>query len=118
MQLLNDVFIPLLDIFGCLVVIFFVSLFIGWLLGFSRKNELSKCDDEITAVLYDSKVERVVKMVQIKEHTTVLYLPKLEEARLKFVEEVFEPAFPEIKIIRFDFFCIQDDGKHIFIERG
>lgn len=104
MSFLTDVSIPLLDLFGCLAFCFIVSLIFAWLLGLNKRRigKLNEDSDPITAVLYDSKVENVVDMISIDRENPIVYAPHIHDT----------------KNTEYHFFCIQDDGKHIYIERG
>lgn len=75
---------------------------IWMILWIQTKLNQKKKQGPITAVLYDSKVENVVDIVVID----------------KGIRDYSEPIYETTTGMKYHFFCIQDDGKHIFIERG
>lgn len=77
-----------------------------------RNNKLRK-QKPITAVLYDSKVNYVVDIVTINKPMDIIKYPDLRKGIIGR-----GPDDWGIKTKNYHFFCIQDNGKHVFIERS
>lgn len=114
-EIYSGAMIAVFIIIIAVAVVLFMFLVVDQII--QKKRIKSKLKPKlITVVLYDRLINNIVKTMVVPGFIQVIKLQNKNRHDLQDGKMVLSEYEPEFKM--YHFFCIRDDGKHVFIERS